>query len=295
MSTTARSMSLKPAIPVLLSKFCLLCLQILDHVLLLQMGRIYLVRFRGFAEAAEIEGLQVVDRWRVEQQEEWNRLSTTVICVLKRVTIDLALMLHIKSMSVQLAFLATMSAAILTISPPAPSLAFSVWLGAAGLSACGLFIVQYFPIQAFSISDKDMVSLVRDGNYISSALLAIAVASPVIITLWSSILFAIGITDYIIQNTRDKPRFMLLSLVPVTIGFMASATVMIIGSIIGQRIEAHNKTGPLQTRWRKFSPNDKNNCTEIPGDLTQTSVGARAPVEPPKVNCTTVIQSVNNA
>lgn len=255
----------------LLSKFYLLCLQILDHVLLLQMGRTYLVRFRGFAEAAEIEGLEVVDRWRVEQQAEWNRLSTT------------------------LAFLATMSAAILTISPAAPPLAFSVWLGAAGLSACGLFIVQYFPIQAFSISDKDMVNLVKDGNYISSALLAIAVASPVIITLWSSILFAIGIADYIIQNTRDKPRFMVLSLVPVTIGFIASATVMIIGSIIGQRIEAHYKTGPLQTRWRKFSPNDENNCTEIPTNLTQTSVGAHAPGGSPKVNCTTIIQAVNNA
>lgn len=222
----------------LLFKFYLLCLQILDHVLLLPIGRTYLVRFRGFAEAAEIEGLQVVDRWRVEQQEEWNRLSTTVSCVLKRITIDLALMLRIKSIFVQLAFLATMSAAILTISPPAPPIAFSVWLGAAGFSACGLFIVQCILIQAFSISDKDMVNLVKDGNYISSALLAIAVASPVIITLWSSILFSIGIADYIIQNTRDKPRFMVLSLVPVTIGFIASATVLIIGSIIGRRIEA---------------------------------------------------------
>jgi hypothetical protein len=76
-------MTLKAAMSDLLSKFYLLCLQILDQVLLLQMGRTYLVRFRGFAEAAEIEGLQVVDRWRVEQQAEWNRLSTTVSCVLK--------------------------------------------------------------------------------------------------------------------------------------------------------------------------------------------------------------------
>lgn len=197
-----------------LSKFRLLCLQILDHVFLLQMGRTYLARFHEFAEAAEIDGLQAVDRWRVEQQAEWDRLSNT------------------------LAFLATMSAAILAISPPAPPLAFSVWLGAAGLSACGLFIVQFFAIQAFSISDEDMGQLVKDGNYVNSALLAVAVASPVIFALWSSILFAVGILDYIIENPRGKPQYMLLSLVPVTIGFMASAIIMIIGSVVGKRVQA---------------------------------------------------------
>ncbi|KAG2076131.1 hypothetical protein BDR04DRAFT_1089954 [Suillus decipiens] len=178
------------------------------------MGRTYLARFREFAEAAEIDGLQAVDRWRVEQQAEWDRLSNT------------------------LAFLATMSAAILAISPPAPPLAFSVWLGAAGLSTCGLFIVQYFAIQAFSISDEDMGQLVKDGNYANSALLAVAVASPVIFALWSSILFAVGILDYIIENPRGKPQFMLLSLVPVTIGFVASAAIMTIGSVIGRRVQA---------------------------------------------------------
>lgn len=248
-----------------LSKFYLPCLQILDHVLLLQMGRTYLARFRGFAEAAEIEGLPAVERWRVEQQAEWNRLSNT------------------------LAFLATMSAAILAISPPAPPLAFSVWLGAAGLSVCGLFIVQYFPIQAFSISDEDMGKLVKDGNYINSALLAIAVASPVIIALWSSILFAIGIVDYIIENSRDK-QFMLLSLVPVAIGFVASAAVMIIGSIIGQRIQARYKRGTLRTRWRRFPPDDGEDCVDLNlSASTQTSVGTQAPIDP-SISCT-IIQS----
>ncbi|KAG2360123.1 hypothetical protein BDR07DRAFT_170123 [Suillus spraguei] len=131
-----------------------------------------------------------------------------------------------------------MSAAILAISPPAPPLAFSVWLGAAGLSACGLFIVQFFANQAFSISDEDMGQLVKDGNYVNSALLAVAVASPVIFALWSSILFAVGILDYIIENPRGKPQYMLLSLVPVTIGFMASAIIMIIGSVVGKRVQA---------------------------------------------------------
>ncbi|KAG2109045.1 uncharacterized protein F5147DRAFT_799114 [Suillus discolor] len=192
------------------------------------MGRTYLARFHEFADAAEVDGLQAVNRWRVEQQAEWNRVSNT------------------------LAFLATMSAAILAISPPAPPLAFSVWLGAAGLSVCGLFIVQYFPIQAFSISDEDMAELVKGCNYINPTFLAIAVASPVIFALWSSILFAVGIVDYIFENTRGKPRFMLLSLVPVAIGFMASAAVMVIASIIGQRVQA--RVGDLLLIFYLFDP-----------------------------------------
>lgn len=65
----------------LLSKLYLLCLQILDNVLLFQMGHTYLARFHEFADAAEADGLQAVNRWRVEQQAEWNRVSNTVSCI----------------------------------------------------------------------------------------------------------------------------------------------------------------------------------------------------------------------
>ncbi|KAG1886647.1 hypothetical protein F4604DRAFT_1675524 [Suillus subluteus] len=116
-----------------------------------------------------------------------------------------------------LAFLATMCAVILTISPPAPPLAFSVWLGAAGLSTRGLLIVQYFHIQAFSISDEDMGELSLALSYSPSGHL---------------FFLPLDIVDYIIENSRGKPQFMLLSLVPVIIGFMASAAVMTIGSVI---------------------------------------------------------------
>jgi hypothetical protein len=61
-----------------LSQFLLLCFQIFDNVILLQMGRAYLARFRDFAAAAEIDDLQAIDRWRVEQQAEWDRLSNAV-------------------------------------------------------------------------------------------------------------------------------------------------------------------------------------------------------------------------
>lgn len=251
MSTTARGVRLIPAMSHL-SKFYLPCLRILDHVLLLQTGLAYLARFCKFAEAAD-GGVQGVNHWRAEQQAEWNRLT------------------------ISLSFLATMSAAILAISPPAPPLASSVWLGAAGLSTCGLFIVQFISIQAFSISDEEMVKLVKNRNFLNSALLAIAVGSPIVITLWTSIFFAIGILDYIIENTHDKLPFMLVSLVPVTIAFMVSIVVMITGNIIGQRVQTRSKSGPLLTRWLGFCPNDGNNSPEVSASLTQTSVGAHAP------------------
>lgn len=61
-----------------LSKIGLLCFQIFDNVILLQMGSLYLARFRDFAAASEIDDLQAIDRWRIEQQAEWDRLSTAV-------------------------------------------------------------------------------------------------------------------------------------------------------------------------------------------------------------------------
>jgi hypothetical protein len=61
-----------------LSKFLGLCFRIFDAIILLQMGRAYLARFRDFAEVAEKDGVQAIDRWRAGQQAEWDRLSSTV-------------------------------------------------------------------------------------------------------------------------------------------------------------------------------------------------------------------------
>jgi hypothetical protein len=139
----------------------------------------------------------------------------------------------------QLAFLATMSAAILAITPHPPNFATAAWLGVAGLSACGLFTVQYFPIKAFTITDEDMGELVRDGNhYINVALLATAVASPVIITLWSSILFAAGIIDYIIETPLGGAGYKAFGLVPVGFGVAVVGVTMLSGRIIERRVEA---------------------------------------------------------
>ncbi|OBZ70322.1 hypothetical protein A0H81_09604 [Grifola frondosa] len=187
---------------------------VFDNVFLLQMGRAYQARFRDFHLAAEEEGLRAIDEWRRAQQEEWDSV------------VDYT----------------TMSAAISAIAPHAPDFAFAVWLGAAGLSVCGVFIVQYLPINAFSITDEDMGILVKDGNhYIDTALLATSVASPVIMALWSSILFIVGVVDYIIEAPLGGLQYKIFALIPIGFGVITAAATLLIGAIVGKRVEARWK------------------------------------------------------
>ncbi|KIM74384.1 hypothetical protein PILCRDRAFT_92571 [Piloderma croceum F 1598] len=115
-----------------------------------------------------------------------------------------------------------MTAAILAITPHAPAIATTVWLDGAGLSVCGLFIVNYFPFKAFSIDDEEMIDIVKEnGHYVNSTLLAAAIASPVIMTLWSAILFT----------------YTLFALIPVGFGVLAVIATLAIGWIIGKRVD----------------------------------------------------------
>jgi len=52
--------------------------RLFDNLVLLQMGSTYMVRFKDFAMASEGKNVVEINEWRIEQQEEWNRLSTTV-------------------------------------------------------------------------------------------------------------------------------------------------------------------------------------------------------------------------
>ncbi|KIM75807.1 hypothetical protein PILCRDRAFT_826956 [Piloderma croceum F 1598] len=180
-----------------------------DYIILLQMGRTYLSRFREFSHNE-----RDVSGWRTQQQREWDRLSTA------------------------LALLTTMSAAILSITPHAPALATALWLGGAGLSACGLFIVNYFPFKSFSIRNDVMIKIVREDNhYINTTLLAAAVASPVIMTLWSAILFIVGTIDYIIEIPLGGTQYILLALIPIGLGLVAVTATLTVGRVIGKRVE----------------------------------------------------------
>jgi len=132
-----------------------------------------------------------------------------------------------------------MTAAILAITPHAPPFANSLWLGGAGLSVCGLFIVNYFPFKSFSIRDGEMIKIVKDDNdyCINTALLSAAVASPVIITLWAAILFTVGIIDYVIETPIGGTRYTMFALIPIGFGVIAVAATLTIGYIIGKRVE----------------------------------------------------------
>ena len=83
-----------------------------------------------------------------------------------------------------------------------------------------------------------MINIVQEnGHYVNSTLLAAAIASPVIMTLWSSILFTIGIIDYVIETPLGGVQYTLFALVPIGFGVLAVVATLTIGWIIGKRVE----------------------------------------------------------
>lgn len=187
-----------------------------NNVLLLQVGTTYQRRFEDFAIISS--DLDSIDQWRKDQQDEWNRLSTT------------------------LALLATMNTTILAISPQAPNLAFAAWLGGAGLSVCGVFVVQYFSIKAFSITDEDMGSiLLEDDDWVALALLASVIASPVVMKLWAAVLFILGTVDYIWETEAMSWGWKILAIVPVLSGTAVMVLAAVLGWIIDRKVEEKYK------------------------------------------------------
>jgi len=185
--------------------------KIYDTVVLLQMGTAYRMLF------AEFERDEKIDGWRDEQQKEWDRLSVT------------------------LGLLATMFCAGLAINNT-PPFAFAIWLGGAGLSICGVLIINYFPVKAFGISNDDMAVAVQEGNdYIDVSVLAAAAATPVILALWSSMIFLVGIIDYIIEVNLHGAWYKALAAIPVVAGVLSCVTILLVGERLGKRIQANQK------------------------------------------------------
>ena len=147
-----------------------------------------------------------------------------------------------------------MSAAILTIAHDPPNFATAVWLGGSGLSVCGLYIIQYFPIKAFTISDQEMGELVKEGNsYFDASLLAALVASPLIIALWAAILFLAGIIDYIIEMPLGGLRYKIFALIPIGLGVAVITMTMVTGGIIERRLAARVRYALLPTTYHSNS------------------------------------------
>ncbi|KAG5638747.1 hypothetical protein H0H81_010557 [Sphagnurus paluster] len=175
---------------------------LIDRYLCFGMCGTYLRRFTEI-EIAWTEGNDLdVKALRTDQQDEWNRLSTL------------------------LAFEATMQAAILAINPQPPPLAFAIWLGALGLSSAGLFTINVFPIKAFSLTDEEIFFLIRKGEDTTLMLpvvfLGCALAAPTIISLWSAVLFTVGVFVYIVQCKSEMEQHLVVAVVPVVVGVIAA-------------------------------------------------------------------------
>ena len=132
-----------------------------------------------------------------------------------------------------------MNAAIIKVTPDAGGVSVSFWLGAAGLSLCGVFMVQYFSIRAFPMANaqlRDLVSNPPPGGgqkYISRKVLALAISAPPLMTLWSSILFVAGILIYIWEAKFDRTRYRVFALIPVMCGVLIAFISLILGEYIG--------------------------------------------------------------
>lgn len=131
-----------------------------------------------------------------------------------------------------------MHAAILAISPHAPPLAFALWLGGGALAVCGLFIVQYFSVNAFGITDDDMSAIIESTQpYIDGPLLAIAMITPTVALSWSGILFIIGIFDYIVESDMGGGRYRVIAFVPVIGGLIALLFTVFLGERLMSRFD----------------------------------------------------------
>src|ERR1700730_5630826 len=129
-----------------------------------------------------------------------------------------------------------MNAAILGVSEP-PPLAFALWLAGAGLSVCGLFIVQYFSIRSFPFTDEEIGLIVNDKS-IHTGVLGTAIASPVVITLWVAVLFGVGVADYLIEKDLHGHKYNILAGVPIALGFVFVVMTLIVGCVLGSNVAA---------------------------------------------------------
>ena len=130
-----------------------------------------------------------------------------------------------------------MQAAILAIQPAVPPLSFAAWLGGAGMSVCGLLVVQYFPLKALHFAPADFTTLLKHDHIISNKIIAAAVSTPIIIAFWSSMLFIVGIVNYFLEANMGGLRYKILGLIPVSMAIFSTLAILITGEILGRRVK----------------------------------------------------------
>jgi len=206
--------------------------KIFDALVLFRLGSIYLHRFKDFSRTThtieDVELYEEITLWRREQQEEWDRLSVT------------------------LALLGTMNAAVIKIAPSTGGAATSIWLGAAGLSLCGVFMVLYFSVRALPMTNLQLHYLVseEDSKYIDRRLIAVSICGPPLIALWSAALFVAGILVFIWETKFDRARYRAFAFVPVAAGVGAVLVSLAFGEFIGKKM--YDERSEMENgRWCK--------------------------------------------
>jgi len=191
---------------------------VFDILVLFRLGSIYLHRFEDFSRTThgidEVELHEDITLWRREQQEEWDRLSLT------------------------LALLGTMNAAVIKVTPDTGGAAASLWLGAAGLSLCWVFMVLYFSLRALPLTNLQLHNLVSDSKskYLDRRLIALSICAPPLIALWASALFVSGILVFIWETKFDRTRYKAFAFVPVAAGVVGVLLSLGFGEYIGSRM-----------------------------------------------------------
>jgi len=233
----------------------------LIDVLTFCLRRTYSDRFNDFQRCAEANDIFDVHEWRKAQQDEWDRLSTL------------------------LALLATMNAAIFMKVDPSssPFPSSSLWLGAAGLSVSGCFLIQYYSIKTFPITDEQLRRLVlhayhrhHEGDtgelcvWKHRQIVSIALSAPPLFGLWASMLFLIGIYGMVVRTTdfgqgaASAVRKM-WALVPLSIGALTIIIALVSGEIAGYRMSQERKRSreANHRRWCKPTPGAYPRATAI--------------------------------
>jgi hypothetical protein len=137
-----------------------------------------------------------------------------------------------------LALLGTMNAAVITIASNTGGAAASIWLGAAGLSLCGVFMVLYFSVSALPMTNLQLHNLVseEDSKYIDRRLIAVSICGPPLIALWAAALFVAGILVFIWETKFDRARYRAFAFVPVAAGVAGVLVALAFGEFIGSKM-----------------------------------------------------------
>src|ERR1700733_8650307 len=132
-----------------------------------------------------------------------------------------------------------MNAAVIKIAPGTDGAAPSLWLGAAGLSLCGVFMVLYFSARALTMTNLQLHDLVSNPSakyVINKKLIALSICGPPLIALWASALFVAGILVFIWETKFDHTRYRAFAFVPVAAGVVAVFVSLCMGEFIGTRM-----------------------------------------------------------